>query len=466
MDNLHTHISAYVEKNFGITLHEHQLKRITNELNHLKDTLNMDNETIINGLKQENQIIKEAVIKATTVQESYFFRDQSLFNLLKEDYLPKLIQEKIKNNDYTLRIWSAGCARGEEIYSIAILLNELNLYTPPWKCQLIGTDINQAALNDATQGIYTKSSLRSLTQDYENRYFQKMNNHYLFNAQFKNKVNFTYYNFADNNFKNGFFDIIFCRNVFIYLSNAVIEQTLQLFFDSLLLHGRLFLGPSDFVSNTKHQFVTHFEKGVTFYTKKDEKPIEIKKTINITPSIPSPFLAHQADASSHLEKIRESIIKDPTHALHLIDQYLAIHKPTSLLYQYKAQALMNLNDIDTAFEFCNFALNLDKLNFYALLLQGMIYFEKNDFELAKKSFQKTLLIKSTSPEAYYFLAQIALAEKSEKKALLAFQQALTTAQKKDPNYILLGFEGESLEMFIKAVKHEIEMVEKKVINHE
>src|SRR3989338_11469029 len=125
MAELQSRIFSLVEQKFGIKLHAHQLKRVYHDLDRLKQSLNIDENELINQFNQHNEMVSNAVVDAVTIQESYFFRDQSLFNLLREEYFPALIQEKIKKNDFTFRVWSAGCSRGEEIYSVALLLNEL-----------------------------------------------------------------------------------------------------------------------------------------------------------------------------------------------------------------------------------------------------------------------------------------------------------------------------------------------------
>ncbi len=187
MSNTFLQLSQYVEKKFGIALQEHQTNRVMHALDNTKKTLQLNDEKLINGLQQNDMSIMNAVISAITVQESYFFRDQSLFNYLKEYGLPKIIQKKIKTNDLNIKIWSAGCARGEEIYSVAILLNELLPFDARWQIHLIGSDINQAAIRDAENGEYSASSLRRFTEEQIQQYFEKKENKFFLKSQFQKK---------------------------------------------------------------------------------------------------------------------------------------------------------------------------------------------------------------------------------------------------------------------------------------
>src|SRR5690606_26943710 len=112
----------------------------------------------------------QAVVRALTIGETYFFRDMDTFRLLREKVLPPIIQPRRAAKQLELTIWCAGCATGEEPYSVAITLLETlpDLYR--WKINLIGTDINAAALEQARAGVYRDWAFRHCPADFRPRY--------------------------------------------------------------------------------------------------------------------------------------------------------------------------------------------------------------------------------------------------------------------------------------------------------
>jgi chemotaxis protein methyltransferase CheR len=189
--------------------------------------------------------------------ESYFFRDQEQFNLLRDRILPELIQRQQHNK--TIRICSAGCSTGEEPLSLAILLKELIPYPEQWKLMILGVDINQEALKKAKQGIYTPWSLRSIDPEIMQRYFLQFNNQYHLDIQIKQMVKFKYLNLVQNTFneENEMIDIdlIICRNVFIYFEASAIAKVLDKFNHILQPSGYLLAGHTELCG----QDLSHFE---------------------------------------------------------------------------------------------------------------------------------------------------------------------------------------------------------------
>src|SRR5207247_1807290 len=111
-------------------------------------------------------ILWQELLQAVTIGETYFFRNQDQFNALRNEVLPQIIDKRRKSGVKQIRIWSAGCASGEEIYSVAILLRELLPDIANWSILLLGTDINAASLERARRGSYRTWSFRNETPDY------------------------------------------------------------------------------------------------------------------------------------------------------------------------------------------------------------------------------------------------------------------------------------------------------------
>lgn len=194
---------------------------------------------------------------ALTINVTQFFRDPSVFEAVKNEFLPTLLKEKKLAGDSTLRIWSAGCASGEEPYTIAILLKELfGEGIKNYLISIYATDIDQECILKAREGIYGKESLANLKNEYLNKYFTPLSQEkYKISDEIKNMTTFKHHHLlSDASFPA--LDIIFCRNVLIYFTQEMKDQILEIFYKSLNPHGFLIIGKSEllFFSKARHYF--------------------------------------------------------------------------------------------------------------------------------------------------------------------------------------------------------------------
>jgi chemotaxis protein methyltransferase CheR len=109
------------------------------------------------------------LLNLVTVTETCFFRDAAQFRLLREYIIPTLMAERsARGGPKKIRIWSAGCSSGEEAYSIAITLDEMGVfYDPAWTIEIIGTDLNTKALENARRGVYSARAVRNLQERHD-----------------------------------------------------------------------------------------------------------------------------------------------------------------------------------------------------------------------------------------------------------------------------------------------------------
>lgn len=202
---------------------------------------------------------KKLVILLTNL-ESYFFRDKEQCKLLKTQLLPELIQRH--QADKTLRLCSAGCSTGEEPYSLAIMLNELIPDLENWDLLIFGIDINNEALDRAKQGIYRAWSLRSIDPKIKQNYFRYIDTHYHVNSKIKALVKWQQVNLVKDPLPQPHldlqeFDLIICRNVFIYFESAAIAHVLDKFYHALQPLGYLITGHSELYGQVLKQFQTN-----------------------------------------------------------------------------------------------------------------------------------------------------------------------------------------------------------------
>ena len=182
----------------------------------------------------------EGLVRDMSVNVTSMFRDPSFFLALRQRVVPLLRTYPF------VRIWHAGCASGEEVYAMAILLEEEGLYD---RTRLYATDMNSEALDRARSGIFPLARMRDYTASYQqaggtrsfSEYYTASYGAALFNPRLRENVLFAQHNLAtDNSFSE--FNIILCRNVLIYFDRDLKTRTLRLFGDSLAPLGFMCLG--------------------------------------------------------------------------------------------------------------------------------------------------------------------------------------------------------------------------------
>lgn len=203
----------------------------------------------LQGHNEEYQrLVSSFLIKVTE-----FFRDAELFNYLRDQVLPDLIVEA-RNHDNELRFWSAGCATGEEAYSLAILISDLlGTDIDQFNVRIFATDLDNDAVTFARRGIYPASTLANMPADMVDRYFMKVNGDYEIKKQVRALTVFGQHDLGQRApFPR--IDLALCRNVLIYFTTELQKRALQLFAFSLRANGFLVLGKAETTSPLAEYF--------------------------------------------------------------------------------------------------------------------------------------------------------------------------------------------------------------------
>jgi chemotaxis protein methyltransferase CheR len=177
-----------------------------------------------------------------TINVTQFFRDESAFEALRDDILPELISTKRKHGQRVVKAWCAGCATGEEPYSVAMLFHlVLGPEISSWVVKVYGTDIDQPSLTKAREGRYEK--IASFGGREFREYFD-FDGQYKLKTEVKQMVRFSHYDLTSKHWSNHF-DLIVCRNVLIYFSPSLQEELLHTFYHCLNEDGYLVLGKTE-----------------------------------------------------------------------------------------------------------------------------------------------------------------------------------------------------------------------------
>lgn len=221
-----------------------------------------------------NQVEEDELIDALTINVSKFFRNPFVFEFISEKLVPRLIFGKLKKKEKYLRIWSAGCASGEEPYSLAIIFNEfLEKENLELDLRIFATDIDKKSLKSAKEGVYNFESIKEVKYGLLSKYFIQENSSFKIVSKIKNMVNFSFYDllekksYAPPESIFGNFDLVFCRNVLIYFNLEYQEKIFEKLHHSLAPNGYLILGEAEMVFKRYQRYFTGLSEFLKIFQK-------------------------------------------------------------------------------------------------------------------------------------------------------------------------------------------------------
>lgn len=250
-----------------LDLKAYRRKTLERRLQKLMKRPNMQNPENYLLLLHNNAEECDHLIDALTIQVSSFFRNPIVWEIMAQTLIPEIIQVKKDAGSREIRIWSAGCAGGEEAYSAAILVNEaVQNEIEDWNIHIFATDISPQALKDAEAGRYAVEKLEHTKLGILDKYFTRAGAGYAVSAQIRNMVSFSIDDLTSMDRLApaasvfGSFDFIFCRNVLIYFSLDLQQRVLIKLSDSLAKGGWLLLGDTESVTPNLEQRLTPVDR--------------------------------------------------------------------------------------------------------------------------------------------------------------------------------------------------------------
>jgi chemotaxis protein methyltransferase CheR len=217
-------------------------------------------------LIKNSNVEYDSLLQRLLTQETSFFRYPAVFEALEKKVLPDLHMKKFWESPRSLRVWSAGCATGEEAYSIAMTVADAIEFADAWNIHILATDVSRQALDHAERGVYEPRDLDTVTPRQREQYFSRMGDRYLVRPRIRNLVTFAPMNLAQVVYM-GKFDCIFCMNVLIYFSEERQAQLIQRFYEYLEPGGYLFLGHAESINRADVKFETHIYRDARIYQK-------------------------------------------------------------------------------------------------------------------------------------------------------------------------------------------------------
>ncbi|MEI6206897.1 MAG: CheR family methyltransferase [Desulfuromonadales bacterium] len=364
-----------------------------------------------------------ALVQTLTIGETYFFRESATIEALGEEIMPAVSKQRGR----VLRIWCAGCATGEEPYSIAMYLAEQSDLAG-WRTSLIATDINPSFLERARKGEYTRWSFRTLPDHYKNSYFNSIaDNLYEVKEAIRRKVKFFSLNLAEADYPSSSnategLDVIYCRNVLMYFSPDTIQTIIDRFAGALAPNGYLIVSQTECSDYFTAAFDTVQCGGSFFYRKKDSRSPVVQKIIPITKkrqhetpkatvnpiqtgAIKPRHVVMQPTTSDAREKSVEHILKQASTG----DNLFA-----------KAEKLANQGLLHDACSLCEEGLQCDGLNLHGYYLHATILQVAGKLPEAAGALRKALYLEPDFVMGNYTLGTIEQKLGNSRQALRSF----------------------------------------------
>ena len=255
-----THVKICTGRDFS----HYKLTTIMRRLERRMQIYQLENMNSYLEVLRKNQ--EETILLADDflINVTNFFRDPQVFRYLEERIIPKLLKRKKPGEQ--LRVWSIGCATGEEAYSLAMLLLEAaaNARTPP-SIQVFATDLHHSSLKKARDGFFPGDIKSEVSAERLNRFFTRENGGYRIKKVLREMVIFTPHNLLnDPPFSK--IDLIVCRNLLIYLKKDVQNDIFELFHYAMVPGGYLVLGPSENIDQS--EFFSADQKDYSVFSRK------------------------------------------------------------------------------------------------------------------------------------------------------------------------------------------------------
>jgi chemotaxis protein methyltransferase CheR len=404
----------------------------------------------------------QSLYSILTVNESYFFRDSNQFRLLSDRLLPDIIQRNRLAAEATgtkprLRLWSAGCSTGEELYSLAIALTELGFAWDQWDTLLVGTDLSPQAIDSARKGIYGNWSFRQIVPTLKHKYFHPHHQLYKISDSIRQRVVFHCGNLLSDDAPGpgslSDLDLILCRNVFIYLDSQAIGQIIQRFHRALGSQGYLLTGHTELYSQDTSQFQTlSFPESVVYRKPLAEVLAPVRGSIAsastsapIHPPQPRPSRTVPSAADRGVAQALAKALQDAESLLQQKAYASAIQRATALYAAYPhcdaarkiaAQAYANSGFYTQATQLCHQVIDRQPLSVDMYYLLAQIAEDQNDLETSKEYLRKIIYLDANHVRAYLDLASIYEREKQPEKTQKMHNQALALLADLPPDAVL------------------------------
>lgn len=430
-------LAAWLER--AIQLLQDALRYQTN-----KDAPPSTLEALYQRLQARDALAWEKVIDAITVGETHFFRNAPQFDALRDYILPPLLAERREAHNLQLRLWSAGCATGEEPYSIAMLLKEMLPDLAQWRLSLLASDINQGFVAQAQEGVYRDWSFR---EDYavyaQATYFTQINNRFLLDDSIRRMVKFESQSLLDycrnlsDDTRN--LDLIVCRNVVLYFGDQVRRWVYQQFLEMLRPGGWLLVGHADPPPPQFAAFEIYNLRGTIAYRRPLKKP--------------APALSFPTDTRPRLKTVPlpEPDVTDAT-----IEPDSTDARMTAELQYRLGRWHADRQHWQDALYHCKRAIGLNPTYTEVYYTLGLIHQNLNDTENAIEALRRAIYLRRDWPLPRFTLAGIYRDDDQVNQARRELRNVIALTNAAAPDAPIEGADGLTAARLREAAMHQLQ----------
>ncbi len=387
--------------------------------------------------------VLRTVVPHITVYETYFFRHPEHFEWLRTTFLPELKARKRAARDFDILCWSAGCSTGEEAYSLAIVLSECFTAQEGWNVKVIATDINPVSLDIARKGCYGEWSFRNVPSTVRSKFFSPCDNEResvrglpgisrcRVDRSVQGLVSFSELNLhvpqwdaLNAELSERTFDIIFCRNVLIYLHLNAAKTLVARFTEKLASHGVLVVGPSEPWLLKDTALIPHsIPGGSVFFKEENSRRRATQQSVHSAWAAASLESTTRTQASPVAERAPQKIV----NALAIQTAQFSpenTHKNTRERAIQRARQLADSGETEQALGLISELLKEETTNAELYYLRGVALLHKGDSASAESDIKKSLFIEPDNIVAYIALASIAKAQGNLREMKKHYSNAL------------------------------------------
>lgn len=475
-DNLLAQFSGFVESHMGLSFPREKWPDLEKGLCAACEQFGGDQEETFTRELMAASLSKrqiEILAACLTVGETYFFRENKTLEAVKYLAMAEMIQKR-RGVDQSLRIWSAGCAGGEEPYTIAMMLQMLVPDLKEWNITILATDINPLFLEKAVKGVYTPWSFREVPEQIISRFFIKQGDCFEILPEIKKMVTFSYHNLMQDDYPSllnntNAMDLIFCRNVLMYFAPETIKSVARRFHRCLTVGGGLIVSQTEINDVYFPGFEKGSQAGAMFFIKPSvmrqtdrvqrgspqtiSLPFLLRAGVNQPPSHDVTPLSVGGDKDEG--KLRNGVTEESLYEQ--ADTFFAqgeYHRAEKLLERLiesspgHAEALSllgrvcaNQGRLDDALRCIEEAISVDTMNPGRHYLHASILIEMGRRPEAMTALKKAIYIDTDFVLAYFAMGNLALGSGNRVEAERDFKTALLLLGKHSHDDILPESEG-------------------------
>jgi chemotaxis protein methyltransferase CheR len=459
-------IREMVEVHTGMNLGDKRILRLREAVDKMlaEDKGPHDLESILSNPNRRTVFLEQLTARMT-VGETYFLRNEHHFHVLREHVIPQILQENASKHE--VRIWAAGCATGEEPYSLAIVLHQLLGDNHHWHVSILGTDLNPEFLEQARHACFRPWSFRGTDIHQDRNYFEADRDVYRLTARVRKYVHFSYLNLVKDVYPSSLngtlgLDLIVFRNVAIYLKREVVDGIVARFYDALRPGGWLLLGEAEITLAETRQFEARRFPHATFLRKSEQRAARHVPAVPRTaaPVLPAPTGSpisdsdarplmpsaarvddQQTQSDDFWGRIEDHITSQQFEAAqHIIDDICIRQLRAALRLRY-ATALIGYAEIPRAMQMLEKCLEEEPLWIEPHLLKAGVAEENGRLDEAERACRQALYLDRNCVIAHFHLAGLLQQTGDPRGARKSLDTVLRLGCERDPHALVEHGDG-------------------------